>query len=111
MPNQSVMLLCDRGANMIIYDRIAIGNRAYSARTNKNIKQSEMGEALNIHQSTYSKFENGRYDIPLSELIKLCNYLDISMSWLIGENITQLTENEFIELEQYRRYLINKRNK
>jgi transcriptional regulator with XRE-family HTH domain len=96
---------------MINSDRIAIGNRAYAARTNRNLKQVDVSEELGIHQSSYSKFENGRYDMPLTELIKLCNYLNISVSWLLGETSIDLTDFEAIELEEYKKFLINKRKK
>lgn len=96
---------------MISNDRNAIGNRAYAARTNRNLKQIDVSDELGINQSTYSKFENGKYDLPLSELIKLCNYLNISSSWLIGECTVDLTDSEALELDEYKKYILNKRNK
>lgn len=94
------------------YDAYKIGNRARDARENKNMIQFELSEALGIHQATYSKFENGRYDMPISELIKLCDYLDISVAWLIGENtLPYLDVNERIELNKFLKHLMSKRNK
>lgn len=92
------------------YDAVAIGNRAYEARKNKNIKQNDMSAALGIAQSSYSRFELGQYDIPISKLMLVCEILDISVSWLIGEDIIpQLTDRECLELENYKKYLISKR--
>jgi transcriptional regulator with XRE-family HTH domain len=96
---------------MLIYDKIAIGNRAYAARTNRNLKQDDVSDVLGIHQSTYSKFENGRYDMPLSELIALCNYLGITVSWLIGEKDNSLTESDLLFLEKFKQFLISERKK
>jgi transcriptional regulator with XRE-family HTH domain len=94
------------------YDKIATGNRAYEMRKVKNLKQSEVGAALGIHQTTYSKFELGQYDMPISELVKLCNVLDVSVSWLIGENsITDLTDEERHIMESFKRFLKKTRNK
>jgi transcriptional regulator with XRE-family HTH domain len=94
------------------YDAFSIGMRALSLRENKYMKQTEISKALGIHQATYSKFENGRYDMPISEFIKLCNYLDVSVSWMVGENnLPYLTESERIELDKFIKYLINKRSK
>ena len=91
-------------------DSIAIGNRAYEARKIKGLKQHEISSVLGIHQATYSKFELGQYDMPLSQVVKLCEILDISVSWLINENIIpQLTDSECLELENYKKYLISKR--
>jgi transcriptional regulator with XRE-family HTH domain len=95
------------------YDAYAIGQRAYNIRNNRNITQKEISEALDIGQSSYSRFETGQGDLPFEKVIMLCDYLNISLSWLSGEHITnqRLTPDELIELEQYRGYLINKRNK
>jgi transcriptional regulator with XRE-family HTH domain len=94
------------------YDAFEIGMRAYNVRQNKNMKQSEISHAIGIHQATYSKFENGRYDMSISEMIKLCNYLGISASWLIGENsLPYLTDTERLEVEKYIKYIINIRDK
>lgn len=99
------------GVTDMEYDAYEIGNRAYNARHNMNIKQSEISEALGIHQATYSKFENGRYDMPLSEVIKLCNYLGVSVSWLIGEkSLPRLTDSERLEVEKFINYTISIRN-
>jgi transcriptional regulator with XRE-family HTH domain len=95
------------------YDAYAIGQRASNIRNNKNITQKEIGEALGIGQSSYSRFETGQGDLPLSTVVALCDYLSISPSWLMGEQPSnqKLTTDELLELEQYRGYLINKRNK
>jgi transcriptional regulator with XRE-family HTH domain len=105
------MVYCDRGAKMK-YNAYEIGLRAYNARHNKNMNQAEISEALGIGQSSYSRFETGQGELPLSKIIELCDYLGITVSWLVGENnIPQLTDNERLELENYKNYLISKRTK
>ena len=94
------------------YDAFAIGARAFQIRENKNMKQSELSQVLGIHQATYSKFENGRYDMPTSKLIKLSDYLGVPVSWLVGEkSIPHLTDRECLEVENYKKFLISKRKK
>jgi transcriptional regulator with XRE-family HTH domain len=94
----------------MVYNGIAIGNRAFEARKSKGLKQREISTALGIHQATYSKFELGQYDMPLSQVIKLCNILDVSVPWLIGVDIIpDLTDKERLELENYKNYLVSKR--
>jgi len=94
------------------YDAYEIGLRAYNARLSLSKKQSDVSEKLNISQSTYSRFESGKYDMPLSKVIELCNYLGVSVSWLIGEqSLPQLTNSELLEIEKFSRYLIDRRNK
>ncbi len=93
-------------------DKRDIGNRAYAARDSLSLKQLDVSLAIGIHQATYSKFENGKYDMPMTELIKLCEYLHISVSWLLGEKTdNKLTDSEYAELQAYRQYLISKRSK
>ena len=94
------------------YNAYEIGQRARSARNNKNIMQKELSEMLGIGQSTYSKFENGEYDMPLSEVVRLCEYLGISVSWLIGEKgLPRLTDYEALEVETFMQFLISKRRR
>lgn len=93
------------------YDRIATGNRALEARLNKKLKQEEIASDLGIHQATYSKFELGRYDMPISKLIKLCKILDVSLNWLTGVNsIPELTDSERLDVEKYIQFIISNRN-
>jgi len=62
---------------------VDIGDRAYSARVNKRIKQEHLSESLGIAQSSYSRFENGTYDMPITKIMELCDLLDISVMWLL----------------------------
>jgi transcriptional regulator with XRE-family HTH domain len=94
------------------YDKIATGNRAYEMRKQRNLKQSDISAALGITQPSYSRFETGQYDMPISQLVKLCNILDVSVSWLIGENIiTDMTDEERHIMENFIRFLKRSRRK
>jgi transcriptional regulator with XRE-family HTH domain len=106
------MVYCDRG-DIMEYNAYEIGTRAYNARINLSKKQSDISTALGISQSKYSRFECGKGSLPLSEIIKLCDYLGVSLIWLIGANDDnpKLTEQERLDLEQYKKFLISKRDK
>lgn len=105
------MLYCHRGVKLE-YNAYEIGQKARNMRLNKNMKQAEISEIIDVSQPTYSKFENGDYDISLSELIKLCNYLGVSVSWLIGEkSLPRLTDSERLDVEKYINYIISLRKK
>jgi transcriptional regulator with XRE-family HTH domain len=94
------------------YDAYEIGLRAYNMRQGLSKKQSEISDILGISQATYSRFETGQGELPLSKVIKLCDYLGVSVSWLIGEkSLPQLTDSERLELEKYKNFLISSRNK
>lgn len=94
------------------YNAYETGLRAYQARQNLSKKQSDICNATGISQAAYSRFETGQGDIPLSKAAKLCDYLGLSIAWLIGEkSLPQLTDNERLELEEFEKFLVSKRSK
>ena len=46
--------------------------------------QIEMAAYLNIRQTTYSKYELGKINIPVDMLIKIADYYDVSLDYLVG---------------------------
>ena len=52
-------------------------------REDKDLKQKDMAELLKIHQTTYSDYELGRLNIPVSILKKLALYFDTSVDYLL----------------------------
>lgn len=46
--------------------------------------QVELAEYLNIKQTTYSKYELGKINIPIEMLIKIADYYDVSLDYLVG---------------------------
>jgi len=94
------------------FDAYETGLRAYNARISLSKKQSDISESISISQAKYSRFESGKCDMPLSDVVKLCDYLGISISWLVGEPYEPgLTDQERVELEKFKNYLIGKRKK
>ena len=94
----------------MIYDAYETGLRAYNLRLSQSKKQNDVSDAIGISQSSYSRFESGSYDMPLSEVIKLCNYLGVTVSWLIGEDkLPPLTASEQLELNNYINFILSKR--
>jgi transcriptional regulator with XRE-family HTH domain len=65
------------------YDIRDIGERAYRSRTRQHLTQKYISNVIGIAQSTYSSFESGGYDMPISKVITLCDVLGISIEWLI----------------------------
>lgn len=58
--------------------------RLRDLREDNDLKQSQIAEILNIKQNTYSQYENGKREIPISLLWKLADYYNISVDYLIG---------------------------
>ena len=46
--------------------------------------QVELANYLNVKQTTYSKYELGKINIPIDVLIKLADYYDVSIDYLVG---------------------------
>lgn len=46
--------------------------------------QKEIADYLNIKQNTYSQYENEKRQIPIEILIRLADYYDVSVDYLLG---------------------------
>ena len=58
---------------------------AYSdLRTDADMSQKQLSEILHISQRSYSHYETGSRNIPVEMLIRLANYYDISVDYLVG---------------------------
>lgn len=55
-------------------------------REDNDKKQTELAEYLNIKQTTYSKYELGKINIPIEVFIKLADYYDVSIDYLVGRS-------------------------
>ena len=52
-------------------------------REDKDLSQKDMAELLRVHQTTYSDYELGRLNIPISILKTLARYFDTSVDYLL----------------------------
>ena len=59
-------------------------NRLRDLREDKDLKQKDIADMLNIHQTTYSDYELGRLNIPISSLHILADYYHVSTDYLLG---------------------------
>lgn len=58
--------------------------RIKDLREDNNLTQEEIANYLHIKQNTYSQYENGQRQIPLSCLIKLAKFYKTSTDYLLG---------------------------
>ena len=87
-----------------------LGNRLKIARKSKNLNQYDVCRNVGIDQSTYSKLENGKYDLQLSTLFSLSEYLEVNVSWLLGlDNDNLFTNKELLEIDDFKNYIISRR--
>lgn len=53
-------------------------------REDRDLSQQDMANILNVHQTTYSDYELGRLNIPISTLKTLSQFFDTSVDYLLG---------------------------
>lgn len=60
--------------------------RLRDMREDKDLKQRELAEMLNVSQTTYSRYESGELDIPSAALIKLADFdfYNVSVDYILG---------------------------
>ena len=58
--------------------------RVRELREDHDLKQRELAEYLDVKQTTYSKYELGKIDIPIEALIKLADYYQVTLDYLVG---------------------------
>ncbi|WP_019639711.1 helix-turn-helix domain-containing protein [Paenibacillus fonticola] len=59
--------------------------RIRSLREDKDLTQTQLADYLNITQATYSRYESGNLDVPSLVLIKLSNYYNVSIDYILGQ--------------------------
>lgn len=55
-----------------------VGANIKAARKDKNITQNEIANTLHMTQQQYSRFENGVFELNYSQILKICELLDIT---------------------------------
>ncbi|MBR5478730.1 MAG: helix-turn-helix transcriptional regulator [Clostridia bacterium] len=58
--------------------------RLRDLREDKDLTQSKMGEILACSQRVYSNYERGDIDIPTTTLIKIADFFDVSVDFILG---------------------------
>lgn len=58
--------------------------RLRDLRESKNMTQTEISKILFCSQRVYSNYERGDIDIPTSILIKLADFYDVSVDYILG---------------------------
>lgn len=62
----------------VLYKRIR------DLREDKDMTQKQMGEILSCSQRVYSNYERGELDIPTEILIKLADFHDVSVDYILN---------------------------
>ena len=53
-------------------------------RIDRGLTQEQIAKVLNVKQNTYSQYEIGVLNYPIDVLIKLADYYEVSVDYLLG---------------------------
>lgn len=60
--------------------------RIRDLREDRDLTQKQIAEYLLCDQSLYSKYERGVREIPLNIIIKLADFYDVNIDYLVGRS-------------------------
>ena len=66
---------------MFIYPRVR------DLREDSDKTQKQIAEILNMQLTVYQRYERGERELPLWAAIKLADYYNITLDYLVGRNI------------------------
>ena len=80
---------------MLLYEGMvaAIYFRIRNLREDKDMTQAQMGQVLSCSQRVYSNYERGDIDIPTATLIKLADFHNVSVDYLLNRTDNPLMNN------------------
>jgi len=55
-----------------------------SLREDNDYRQRELAALLNVSQNTYSQYENGVIELTAETLLRLADFYDVSVDYLLG---------------------------
>lgn len=67
-----------------VYPSVPYYSRIRDLREDRDLTQREMGEILHCSQRVYSNYERGDIDIPTITLIKLADFYEVSVDYLLN---------------------------
>ena len=59
-------------------------NRLRDMREDRDLKQKNLADLLQVHQTTYSDYELGRLNIPVPVLHALADFYGVSIDYILG---------------------------
>ena len=58
--------------------------RIRNIRIDRGLTQEDVAKLLNVKQNTYCQYETGVLNYPLDLVVKLAEYYNVSMDYLVG---------------------------
>lgn len=69
-------------------------------RKSKGYTQQEMANILQVSKPTYNHYETGRYEPDIKTIIKIADFFDCSIDYLVGHQTKSLIYNDFSKDQQ-----------
>ncbi|MFJ8531531.1 helix-turn-helix domain-containing protein [Bacillus sp. NPDC094106] len=73
-----------------------IGERLRNLRKAKNLTMKELGQKLNLAESTISGYENGKRKPDYDILNKFADFFEASTDYLLGRDLVKNTSKELV---------------
>lgn len=83
-------------------------------RKEKNITQTDIANALNITQKSYSFYERGEREPNLKMLIDLSNFFNVTVDYILGqekEKLYSINDEEYKIIKKYKKLNDNNKGK
>ena len=61
-------------------------SRIRDLREDRDLNQETLAEMLGVRQTTYSKYELGKITVPVEMLIKIADFYDVTLDYLVGRS-------------------------
>ena len=74
--------------------------RLRELREDRDMKQSDVAALLGTSQQYYSKYETGKYEMPVHYVVVLADFYGVSVDYLLGRTACR------IRLEEYRKPIV-----
>ena len=63
---------------------MAYYRRLRDLREDHDLTQNQLVEKLHMHKTTYTNYEQGKRDLPLSVAVKIAQFYGVSLDYLAG---------------------------
>ncbi|MFQ6367189.1 helix-turn-helix domain-containing protein [Lactococcus lactis] len=81
---------------------IIFAEQLKTLRKINGLTQKELAEKLKIKQNSYSDWENGKSEPNIEMLVRISDYFDVSLDYLMGGKMKNITEEFSLCLKKLR---------
>lgn len=64
--------------------QLTFGERVRNLREDRDLNQTQLGEALNMTQRRVSYIECGKYEPSIEDIVAICRFFKVSADYLLG---------------------------